>query len=83
MKHRDFTGILTALMKLHEADRCHGDASVDNFVLVGNRWKIVDLRDSSPASPQRKINDFEALYKSFSQGFLRPMLKLMHFQWMP
>jgi Ser/Thr protein kinase RdoA (MazF antagonist) len=65
MKHRDFTGILTAVTKLQEADRCHGDARVDNFVLVGDRWKIVDLRDSSPASPQRKINDFVALYKSF------------------
>jgi hypothetical protein len=72
MTHRDFTGILTALTKLHEADRCHCDARVDNFVLVGNRWKIVDLRDSSPASPQRKINDFMDLYKSFYPGTIPP-----------
>jgi hypothetical protein len=72
MTHKDFTGILTVLTKLHEADRCHGDTRVDNFVLVGNRWKMVDLRDSSPATPQRKINDFMDLYKSFYPGTIPP-----------
>jgi hypothetical protein len=68
MSKSDLRGIITALMSLHRAGKCHGDARVQNFVHSGDRWKIVDLRDFSTASPQRKIDDFCSFYKSLFLG---------------
>jgi tRNA A-37 threonylcarbamoyl transferase component Bud32 len=40
----DLLGIITALVSLHNSGRAHGDARIQNFVKVNDRWKIIDIR---------------------------------------